>query len=80
MIGLLQEEQDLETLGIHSVFDGFYDPEDGAVGTIRQERQLTDRGAMIEGYLRRLHLLSQKQRIMRARIAAERIINRKVGF
>jgi hypothetical protein len=80
IIGLLEVERDLETLGTRSVFDGWEDPEVGAVGTIREERILTDRGMMLSGYLERLGVLTGKNRILMARVEAERVINRKLGY
>jgi len=80
IIGLLEVERDLETLGTRSVFDGWEDPEVGAVGSIREERILTDRGMMLSGYLERLGVLTGKNRILMARVEAERVINRKLGY
>jgi hypothetical protein len=80
IIGLLEVERDLETLGTRSVFDGWEDPEVGAVGTIREERILTDRGMMLSGYVERLGVLTGKNRILMARVEAERVINRKLGY
>jgi hypothetical protein len=80
LISFLENERESETLDIHSVFDGWHDPDGCAVGTVREERHLTARGSMICGYLDRLHILRQKRRILLARIQAERIINRKLGY
>lgn len=80
IIVIISDERDEETLGTHAVFDGCEDPEEGPIGSIREERIFTERGLMLAGYLIGLRTLHLKKRVLLARIEAERVINRKLGY
>jgi hypothetical protein len=67
-----------ETLEIRSVFEGYNDPEIGAVGSIYEERVMTPSGKMVELFYARLLQLCYLQKVLSARIEAERIVNRKM--
>jgi len=69
-----------ETLETRPVFDGYNDPDFGAVGSIYEERVLTAAGEHVEAFYEQLLQLCYLQQVLSARIEAERIINRKMRF
>lgn len=73
---VLQRERDRETLGTFTVFDGRNDPELGAVGELREVRDLTDRGQTIDECLRSLQRIAHMRSICCARIDAEKLLLR----
>ncbi|MFX0546772.1 hypothetical protein ACEWPL_014615 [Roseovarius sp. S1116L3] len=77
---LLQRRLEEETLEMYPVFDGRNDEEEGAIGTVREERLLTVDGVKVDRCLRRMDMLCQMQRILCARVEAERVINRRACF
>jgi len=79
VISILSEELDLETQAIVPSFDGYYDPEDGAVGTVTQERILTGRGEHVAQCLIDLRVLREMLLVLAYRFDAERIVNQHFG-
>ncbi|MCZ7675385.1 MAG: hypothetical protein M5U35_05260 [Roseovarius sp.] len=79
VISLLNAELDQETQGIVPVFHGRNDPEEGAIGTIADERVLTPRGEQIAQCLGNLRVLREMLQVLEYRLAAERIVNRRFG-
>lgn len=79
VISILAGELDQETQEIVPVFHGRNDPEEGAIGTVVQERVLTPRGAHISQCLGNLRVLREMLQVLQHRLAAERIVNRRFG-
>lgn len=71
---ILRRELERETLGWVTVFDGRNDPELGAIGDVREVRDLSDRGRMIEDCVRSLQQLAHMRSICRARLDAEKLV------
>ncbi len=67
-----------ETLEIRPAFDGYNDPEYGAIGSVYEERILTAKGEEVQVFYERLLGLCYLQQVLCARVEAERIINRKM--
>lgn len=67
-----------ETLEIRPVFEGYNDPEFGAIGSVYEERILTAEGGEVQAFYERLLGLCYLQQVLSARVEAERIINRKM--
>lgn len=79
VISILHSELDQETQEIVPVFHGRNDPEEGAIGTVVDERILTSRGEQIAQCLCSLRLLSEMVQVLQHRFTAERIVNRRFG-
>lgn len=79
VISLLNAELEQETQELVPVFHGRNDPEEGAIGTVINERMLTPRGDQIDLCLGNLRVLREMLRVLQHRLAAERIINRRFG-
>ena len=79
VISILDGELDQETQGFVPVFHGRNDPEEGAIGTVVDERVLTPRGDHIAQCLGDLRVLGVMLQVLEHRLAAERIVNRRFG-
>ncbi len=79
VISILDGELDRETQEIVPVFHGRNDPEEGAIGTVVDERVLTPRGDHISQCLGNLRVLREMLHVFLLRLAAERIVNRHFG-
>ncbi|UWS78029.1 hypothetical protein N1037_12090 [Phaeobacter sp. G2] len=79
VILILDGKLDQETQEIVPVFHGRNDPEEGAIGTVVNERVLTSRGAQISQCLGNLRILRAMLLVLEHRLTAERIINRRFG-
>lgn len=79
VISILDGELDGETQDIVPVFHGRNDPEEGAIGTVVNERILTPRGEQIAQCLGNLRLLGEMLQVLQHRFIAERIVNRRFG-
>jgi hypothetical protein len=79
VISILGGELDQETQEIVPVFHGRNDPEEGAIGSVVQERVLTPRGDQIARCLGDLRMLREMLLVLEHRLAAERIVNRRFG-
>lgn len=74
LLAVLRRELERETLGWITVFDGRNDPELGAIGEVREVRDLSDRGRKIEDFIRSLQQLAHMRSICRARLDAEKLV------
>lgn len=79
VISILDGELDQETKEIVLVFHGRNDPEEGAIGTVVDERVLTPRGDHIAQCLGNLRVLREMLQVWEHRLVAERIVNRRFG-
>lgn len=79
VISILDGEIDQETQKIVPVFHGRNDPEEGAIGTVVNERMLTPRGVHILQCLGNLRVLRQMLLVLEHRLTAERTVNRRFG-
>ncbi|MFG6560290.1 hypothetical protein [Sulfitobacter sp. 1A15299] len=79
VMSILDCELDQETQEIVPVFHGRNDPEEGAIGTVVNERVLTPRGEQIAQCLGNLRILCEMLQVLQHRFAAERIVNRRFG-
>lgn len=79
VISILDAELDQETKEIVPVFHGRDDPEEGAIGTVVNERVLTLRGDHISQCLGNLRVLREMLHVFLLRLVAERIVNRHFG-
>jgi hypothetical protein len=79
VISILDGELDQETQEIVPIFHGRNDPEEGAIGTVVDERVLTPRGDHISECLGNLRVLRVMLQVLEHRLAAERIVNRRFG-
>ena len=80
VIRLLEEQLEVEPIDTFETFEGRHDPEEGAVGSVLTHHIMSDRGEEISVWLRRLCALQEMLQIVQARIAAERLINRRMQF
>jgi hypothetical protein len=78
VIRLLEEQFDAEPIDIFQTFDGYNDPDEGAVGSVLTHRIMSDRGEEIAIWLRRLRALQKMLQVAESRISAERLINRRM--
>ncbi len=74
--GVLRRERERETLGTYLDFEGWNDPEIGAVGETREVRGLTDRGKMIDARYKSLRRIAHMRSVCRARLDAEKLLMR----
>lgn len=79
VISILDGELDQETQEIVPVFHGRNDPEEGAIGTVVDERVLTPRGDHISECLGNLRVLREMLQVFEHRLIAERLVNRRFG-
>lgn len=79
VLSILDGELEQETRESVPVFHGRNDPEEGAIGTVVDERVLTPRGDQISQCLGDLRVLREMLLVLEHRLAAERIINRRFG-
>ena len=70
-LSILEDAVSRETLGHRNIFDGIHDPEIGAIGRVKSEPILSEKGAELDGHLRNFRMVLAMRELLAARVDAE---------
>lgn len=70
-LSILENAVSRETLGHQNIFDGIHDPEIGAIGRVKSEPILSEKGAELDVHLRNFRTVLAMCDLLTARVDAE---------